>query len=285
MHTNDFMTTLVLTGQIAYVSASVVRNNASKSAVVAQSFLSLGLLIVSLLALRDITHIVYAFFNLLYLAGTLEIARFLRRRTLDLLLVEERAETAIRDLAKANELLNIAASTDGLTGAVNRRGFDDSLTRECARSIEEHSPLSLLLLDIDCFKALNDVSGHQAGDICLQMLARCLRACAQEDRGVVARYGGEEFAILYPNTDEVAAGYRAERLRIAIEDLAIYHPTSGHVTVSGGCATMRVSHTFDASELVKRADVALYRAKAEGRNRTICYDKIWPTPRILDAAA
>lgn len=186
-------------------------------------------------------------------------------------------EQKTRDLEQTNDRLAAAIETlrristqDGLTAVSNRRHFDEMLAVEWRRAARSESPLSLLLLDIDHFKAFNDEAGHQAGDDCLRRVAQALRENLQRASDLVARYGGEEFAVLLPDTDAVHARRVAELIRERIESLAIVHPASplGRVTASIGVASVIPSRENDeAAAFVGSADAALYDAKRHGRNR------------------
>lgn len=158
---------------------------------------------------------------------------------------------------------------DGLTGVFNRRAFDERLAEEC-RSADRHGqPLSLLMVDIDFFKRVNDTHGHPAGDRVLQAVAQVLgEACRPGD--VVARYGGEEFSVILPDTDADGAIEVAERLRetVAGTQVECSSGSAVSITVSIGCA-YRPSGTLTPENAVKVADVALYQAKETGRNRVV----------------
>ncbi len=165
-------------------------------------------------------------------------------------------------LREANELLQALATTDGLTGLKNYRTFKERLIEEFERAKRYHLPLSLMLLDVDHFKAFNDTQGHPAGDEVLKRVAKLLTESTRST-DFVARYGGEEFAVLLPFTHQSAALALAERTRSAIAqakwDLRA-------VTASIGVATITdATHTWDI--LVKQADTALYHSKQTGRNR------------------
>lgn len=160
--------------------------------------------------------------------------------------------------------------TDGLTGIANRRRFDESLQSEWYRSIRHHTALSVLLIDVDHFKRFNDSLGHQAGDECLQRIAKILGDQAQRATDLVARYGGEEFAMLLPDTDEHGAEQLAKSVLSAMERESIPHPdspTANRVTLSIGCATLIPQDKLSAHRIVGEADRALYLAKETGRNR------------------
>jgi diguanylate cyclase (GGDEF)-like protein len=155
------------------------------------------------------------------------------------------------------------ALTDGLTGCVNRRSFEMQLERDLRLATRMRQPVSLIMLDIDHFKRVNDTHGHDAGDAALRFLADVLR---DELRGVdtAARYGGEEFAVILPQANLDGALIVAERLRARLETTEV--PGIGHITASFGIATFPL-HASTRDQLVSTADRALYEAKHEGRNR------------------
>nr|WP_277626207.1 GGDEF domain-containing protein [Arsenicicoccus piscis] len=153
---------------------------------------------------------------------------------------------------------------DVTTGVYNRRYFDEQLAQLSADAAERGEPLSLVLLDIDHFKVVNDSFGHLVGDQVLADLGALLRRHARPS-DVVTRYGGEEFAILQPRTPLPVAEAFAERLREAVADYRWTAADPGRVTISAGVASA-LDRTDDRS-LIRAADRALYDAKAAGRNR------------------
>jgi diguanylate cyclase (GGDEF)-like protein/PAS domain S-box-containing protein len=177
----------------------------------------------------------------------------------------------LRDLTDekmAQIALEQLATRDGLTGLANRRCFDDTLHAEWARALRQKTPLSLLMVDVDNFKAYNDAHGHLGGDECLKRIATAV-ASEMRANDLVARYGGEEFAVILPNQSLKGASIVAERIRTRVEQLQVPNrlaPTQ-HVTVSIGAATAIAGPDNNASQLVAIADAALYRAKHLGRNR------------------
>lgn len=173
------------------------------------------------------------------------------------------------ELRRARDELKSLSLTDGLTGVANRRCFDLTLDDEWRRIWRSHSCLSLLLIDIDHFKAFNDRFGHQAGDACLKEVAKALRGVLPREKDLVARYGGEEFAVILVDTSASGAREVAELLRATIAALKITGapPTRVSVTVSIGVSTCGEGDMKAPEELVKLADIALYRAKAGGRDR------------------
>lgn len=181
----------------------------------------------------------------------------------------KRAEAGLMALTSQ---LRQMATTDALTGLVNRRGFDEHLEDEVARASRNRLPLSLVMIDIDRFKAYNDRYGHQAGDECLKLVAATVRAVVRRPADIAARYGGEEMALILPETDQQGAYELAEKLRLAVHDLEIAHTGSerSHVTVSLGVATLGPgTPAGSAAELIRRADAALYIAKEAGRDRVM----------------
>lgn len=176
-----------------------------------------------------------------------------------------------RQLEAENIQLKALVNLDGLTKVANRRSFDQRLSLEWQQTVQKRARLSLIMLDIDCFKDYNDTYGHQAGDRCLQDVAKTLRCVLQPTSGWVARYGGEEFAIVFPNTDLPTALMTARQICDRIRALNIPHRTSTLpcqvVTVSLGLASFMPKPGQPVSSLVKAADVALYDAKHCGRDR------------------
>jgi diguanylate cyclase (GGDEF)-like protein len=173
-------------------------------------------------------------------------------------------------LRAANQQLEVLSRHDPLTGLSNRRHFDEMKDDEFQRALRNDQPLSLLICDIDYFKAFNDQYGHAVGDQCLRDVAQAMNAAVARSGDALARIGGEEFAILLPATLAPAARQVAERVRQAVADLRIAHATSAvapYVTVSIGVAQMEIGRTADFDALFDAADQALYRAKENGRNR------------------
>lgn len=173
------------------------------------------------------------------------------------------------ELEAANSRLKGLSSSDALTGIANRRQFDEALARRWTNEKFRNEPVSVILIDIDYFKLFNDSYGHQAGDACLQRVARALSECATRPQDLVARFGGEEFVAVLGDTGTDNALIVAARMRKVIESLAIAHPDSEHglVTVSCGVATSIPANGPDAQSLLESADQALYAAKAAGRNQ------------------
>lgn len=175
-------------------------------------------------------------------------------------------------LHEANQELQRLASKDGLTELANRRRFDEYFDLEWHRKAREQAPLSLILCDIDYFKTYNDTYGHQAGDDCLQQVARAISGAVKRPADLVARYGGEEFAVILPNTEASGAVHVAEKILAAVKAMEIAHansPIGNYVTLSLGVASTVPSYESSPATLIAAADQALYQAKAQGRNRLI----------------
>ena len=174
-------------------------------------------------------------------------------------------------LERANVQLAHLSTTDGLTGIANRRQFDQTLLTEWQRSVRSQQPLSLLMVDIDHFKRYNDHYGHLAGDDCLRRVARILESCVMRSGELVARYGGEEFALLLPGADANEANEAnlvAMRCNDELQKARISHadsPDSSWLGISIGVASATATQDSLPEILVDRADVALYRAKDNGR--------------------
>lgn len=197
-----------------------------------------------------------------YLTYTFE--KVLRKNWLD----NQVTELKSSHLEVVSSQLLTLSHEDPLTELSNRRHFQTSLTTELQRARRSEEPLSLLMLDIDNFKAFNDTYGHQAGDRCLKKIADCLKQQNSRSTDLAARYGGEEFVIMLPNTDDSGARFIANNIRSAIEKLRITHDASsfGVVTASIGVTTLESGDSASIDTLIHRADHALYDAKHNGKN-------------------
>jgi diguanylate cyclase (GGDEF)-like protein len=193
------------------------------------------------------------------------------KRELDLRRSRERELLRVTELLKdANQALERLARLDALTGLANRRHLTEHLDQEWRRCRRSEEWLSVLMVDVDHFKAYNDFYGHQHGDECLQRIAKVLESAVKRSGDLVARYGGEEFVLVLPNMDVSDVKRLAAMLQAELEALAIPHESSTaarHVTIScGGAGT--IPHPPDQPrDLLARADQALYQAKTAGRNR------------------
>lgn len=172
-------------------------------------------------------------------------------------------------LTQANHKLERLSNQDALTGAENRRGFDRALTKHWEYAEGHQQYLALLMIDVDDFKAYNDLYGHQAGDACLSRIGKKIRTLLRGTDAVFARYGGEEFTVILPNTNDQAAMEVAQRLRRKIVHAKLTHAGSSvshYLTVSIGVATCHPGGRCTAVKLIGAADHALYQAKHAGRN-------------------
>ncbi|MEC0184604.1 diguanylate cyclase [Paenibacillus peoriae] len=183
----------------------------------------------------------------------------------------------ISERKKMEEQLKQLSLLDGLTEIANRRFFDEMLKQEWQNAAQNNKGLSLIFLDIDHFKAYNDLYGHQAGDDCLRKVTAIAKKTINHPAATIARYGGEEFTIILPDTSAKRAAQLAESLRLAIEKTAIHHNGArmkSVVTVSIGVATCYPDGNNVPEELIAKADEALYYAKGHGRNRIINYKEL-----------
>ncbi|WNZ21591.1 diguanylate cyclase [Leptolyngbya sp. NK1-12] len=184
----------------------------------------------------------------------------------------QRIEQALR---QANLELERLASLDSLTQISNRRRFDEYLSVEWRQAHRDQTYLSLILCDVDCFKAYNDHYGHHAGDSCLQQVAQAIHQTLHAS-DLVARYGGEEFAIVLPQTDIYQAILMAKRIQSRISELKIPHDCSfisPYLTVSLGIWSQIPDFAYTPATAIMAADTALYAAKAAGRNCWRCHDE------------
>jgi diguanylate cyclase (GGDEF)-like protein len=178
-------------------------------------------------------------------------------------------------LSLANEALAQTARTDSLTEVANRRHFDDFLAQVWQHAQKQRSPISLMLIDVDHFKAYNDHYGHQAGDQCLRAIAQTISACLRKPHDLVARWGGEEFAVVMSGASPDMAQQAAERVRQAVQAQGLLHAasrTADTVTISIGVTWVDPGPETCIQEFVRTADTSLYEAKGRGRNR------VWARP-------
>ncbi len=193
-------------------------------------------------------------------AANRELERKVTERTADL-------HATMGQLQDANAQLQRLSTTDALTQLRNRAFFDQALGTEVRRALRQHTPLSLVMFDIDHFKHVNDTWGHPAGDACLRALASTVTCCLGRAGDVLARYGGEEFVALLPDTALPQALALAETLRQAVqEQTVVFEGQNIHYTASFGVATLQDSRADGVTALVAAADLALYQAKHDGRN-------------------
>lgn len=198
------------------------------------------------------------------------VAEILARANEALAAVSMQAAQDAQRLEEQNRALAEQASTDGLTGLANRRKFDRFVTEQVAIAHRYRGPLSVLFMDLDHFKQVNDVHGHQAGDDVLRAVGEVLRTTVRE-ADLAARYGGEEFAVVMPATALEEGAQAAERVRVALETapVELENGTSLVVTASIGVAQLLSTKLEAPEDLVARADAAVYEAKSNGRNRVV----------------
>ncbi len=183
--------------------------------------------------------------------------------------LEQRVHERTQELEKLNHRLEELSNTDQLTGLRNRRYLETALLSEWERSKRYQHPLSVLMLDVDFFKRVNDQYGHPAGDVCLKQVAKRIEGCVRWPSDLVARYGGEEFCMLLPETDADSAAVVAERIRAGVESMLVVasEKLTFNVTVSVGLYSEVPSDQGTVEQMLKRADLALYQSKEAGRNR------------------
>jgi len=201
-----------------------------------------------------------------------ETREALRRSEQALQAANEELQGRFNEIQALQTQLSEQANRDPLTGLYNRRYLDSTLERELARCQREGQPLSLMLIDLDRFKQINDTYGHQAGDAVLRQLATMLGTQARQ-ADVICRYGGEEFLLLLPQMSQAAALEKAEHWRRSFEQARVeFGEFRLQATLSIGIATYP-GHGTTAQALIRGADEALYRAKNEGRNRVAVCDR------------
>ncbi len=184
-------------------------------------------------------------------------------------------ENLTKELEDKNRTLDNLANIDGLTGAYNHRYFQNILDQEISRTVRHNAPISILLIDIDHFKKVNDTYGHQVGDFVLAEFAKIIKQNIRQ-YDILARYGGEEFIVILPETNSDDAASVGEKLRSIIEQTGFQDDRETyHITASFGQAssTPATEDNFEKDTLINQADQALYEAKEKGRNRLVIYNQ------------
>ena len=206
-----------------------------------------------------------AFWEDLQLEGSMTLVRRLNDREFR----ETAASTRLILTREFQQLLDALCSLtmeDSLTGLFNRRYFDSRLVQEMQRALRDGTPCSLMMVDIDHFKEVNDQHGHQAGDQMLSHVARIMEETLRAS-DVTARFGGEEFTIILPNTGGGSAQMTGERIRAAVEASPLKREPPIHATISLGISTYKPPAFVTPEQLIRQADAAMYKAKQAGRNR------------------
>jgi diguanylate cyclase (GGDEF)-like protein len=256
-----FLLVLIQTGQQTPAnppSPTLVRLVRSGSPI----FLTMALVTVGIIASRSHFYVGLAAVLLAIAAyGVLNISTLSRRL--------ESEEFLLASTERLEKLISV----DSMTGIANRGAFDKALEREIAAARRTKRPLSLLMIDVDHFKQVNDEKGHQVGDEYLIQIARALRGALPRATDLVARYGGEEFSVILAATDRTGAMKTAERLLECIADLGLRNAAAptGSVTISVGFSTYDGSFTHSSARLLQAADRGLYLAKRNGRNRSVYF--------------
>ena len=188
-------------------------------------------------------------------------------------IVKLRVKNQIK-IVEQMRLIEELSMTDQLTNLPNRRGFDARMKMEWGRALRDHSPISVLLFDIDKFKTYNDTFGHGQGDVALYTFARALEDAIHRPSDFGARWGGEEFIALLPNTDSKGASTVAETIRKSVEDMIIpcNDERAKKITVSIGAYTCTDEQSENISDCISKADTALYYSKEHGRNRVTHFE-------------
>jgi diguanylate cyclase (GGDEF)-like protein len=219
----------------------------------------------ALTAALDMPHAVAARCGLYLLIGLIGCAVAARH-----------VEKGVRERFLERYLVEELAQRDALTGAQNRRAFDEHLARIWSEAAQQHRSVALVLIDVDHFKAYNDRYGHLAGDDALRAVAHAVQTFIRSPGDVLSRYGGEEFAAILQGLDGEGAKLIAERMRRAVMDLGIEHrssPTCESLTISVGVAAIEPSLARDCRGALQLADQALYQAKIKGRNGVVHLDQ------------
>lgn len=227
---------------------------------------------------RIFTHSVLALLVFVVLISTYTINKYKKlSKKLEADVREGTAQLHVTNelLREANIELKRISMVDGLTSIANRRSFNDAYDKVWKLSLREEKSLSIIMMDIDNFKAYNDTYGHLAGDDTLKSVAKVLKNSVNRPGDMVARYGGEEFVVLLMDTDETGAKIIAERIRKRTEDLGIVNEkVDSVITISLGVASSIPKPEMLPDDLIDSADKALYKAKKEGRNRVEVAGKV-----------
>lgn len=267
---------IVVAWLVGYSGLAVSSYSMNFRAVAAVFIPMLSLLIISLALAGTTTHLLSAIALTLWSAMVLITMLPVSRSIIKAISLNHRLRLEIEERKKLAQQLRELSIKDGLTGLFNRRHFDDIYGNELKRAQRLGTELSLMMIDIDCFKQFNDTYGHRAGDDCLRCVSAAIGNSVNRPGDLVARYGGEEIVILLPGISSEHSFHLAEQMRHGIQNLSIPHKETivagtDTVSVSIGIATLGPDAPQDDTDLLKRADDALYQAKADGRNQT----RVW----------
>lgn len=269
-HTSPVSMVVVITAIQAMVMGGALTLGAFMPAFYAFAIPATLPMVIALLFSRESSNFILAVYSIIFLLLFIIIAKRFSNSLSRTLLLSIEKEALVKALTEAHDQQSVLAKTDGLTGLANRRHFDEVLEKEMARLQRSGAPLSLLILDVDHFKAFNDTYGHIVGDECLKQIADIFQKHLNRTSDLAARYGGEEFAGIMPETEHAGAILLAEQIRTDVAALQIKHSSSAtadHVTISLGVATLNCSEVHSAKEAIAITDRQLYRAKSQGRNR------------------
>lgn len=262
------------------VACAILQSTAGRAYMMpGTAFINIALVIgqISIAALANGDYILIPAFLLYSVFLTSFISQMVENR-LQQLRAEQTTDRLIREITEKNKLLKVAnealaakAHQDSLTGLANRRKFDMVLAESLTAAQQHGSDIALMMIDVDHFKPFNDTYGHQAGDECLQLLAKAIGDVIDGVGGFIARYGGEEFVAILPGETLARARITAERVRVAVRltDLDALPNSPPRQTVSIGLVCCQSGALTTQESLLAAADAALYQAKNEGRNR-IC---------------
>jgi diguanylate cyclase (GGDEF)-like protein len=270
LHTSPITTVVIITAIQAMVMGGALTLGAFMPAFYAFAIPATLPMVVALLISKEGPNLVLAVYSIIFLLLFITIARRFSNSLTRTLQLSIEKEALVKALTEAHDQQSVLAKTDGLTGLANRRHFDEVLEKEMARLQRSGAPLSLLILDVDHFKAFNDSYGHIVGDECLKQIADIFQKHLHRPSDLAARYGGEEFAGIMPETERAGAILLAEQIRSEIVALNIKHSSSATadcVTISIGVVTLNCAEIHSPKEAVEITDRQLYRAKSEGRNR------------------
>ncbi|HEY7985434.1 MAG TPA: diguanylate cyclase [Methylophilaceae bacterium] len=277
VNTTPIATVVVITAIQAMVMGGALTLGAFMPAFYAFAIPATMPMVIVLLTSKENSNFVLALCTIIFLLLFINIAKRFSRALGKTLQLTFEKQALVNALTEAYDQQTVLAKTDGLTRLANRRHFDEVLDKEIARLQRSGEPLSLLILDVDHFKAFNDTYGHIAGDECLKQIADIFQRHLNRTTDLAARYGGEEFAGVMPETGHAGTILLAEQIRVDVAALKIPHsksPTAQHVTISLGVATLNCAELESSNHAISLTDKLLYRAKSEGRNRVVALNAL-----------